>query len=273
MSEADATPDASLTTSAAALERENRALERRLRRMEVNVQQLEGFQDSNSKLLSQVVRDLEAERARSRSLLLNVLPERIVRRLEEGELRIADRYEAVSVLFSDFVDFTQIAARLEPQALIDELNDLFSGFDEICDRHGVEKVKTIGDAYLAVGGLSGASDGSAAVAETALGMLAFLAGRSGGLAEWRIRIGIHTGPLVAGIVGTARFAYDVWGDTVNTASRLETTSEGGRIHVSAEVAERLQPDYEFERRGPIELKGKGPLETFFLRTRRDAPSR
>jgi adenylate cyclase len=251
------------------LEHENRTLVRKLQRLETNVRQLEEFQDSNSKLLSKVVHDLEEERARSRQLLLNVLPERIVQRLEAGESRIADRHGSATVLFSDFADFTHIAATLEPQALIDELNDLFSGFDAICERNGVEKVKTIGDAYLVVGGLSDADeDDVAAVAETALGMCAFVAGRKAALADWNIRIGIHSGPLFAGIVGTNRFAYDVWGDTVNTASRLETASDSGRIHVSAEVATRLEGRYVLEPRGSIELKGKGAVETWFLVGRR-----
>jgi class 3 adenylate cyclase len=251
------------------LDRENRTLERKLRRLEANVQQLEAFQDSNAKLLSKLVRDLEAERARSRQLLLNVLPERIVRRLEAGEARIADRHASATVLFSDLADFTQVAATLEPQALIGELNELFTGFDEICERNGVEKIKTIGDAYLAVGGLSEASaDDVAAIAETALGMCAFVAGRTATLADWQIRIGIHSGPLSAGIVGQSRFAYDVWGDTVNLASRLETTSERGRIHVSMEVARRLEERYVLEPREPIELKGKGIVATAFLVGRR-----
>ena len=252
-----------------ALEHGNRTLARKLGRLETDVRLLEAFQDSNSKLLSQLVRDLEEERARSRQLLLNVLPERIVRRLEAGESRIADRHATATVLFSDFVDFTRIASTLEPQALIDELNDLFSGFDAICERNGVEKVKTIGDAYLVVGGLSETSvDDAAAVADAALEMCAFVAGREGALANWQIRIGAHSGPLFAGIVGTTRFAYDVWGDTVNMASRLETTSEGGRIHVSSELAARLDDRYVLEPRGRIDLKGKGQTETSFLVGRR-----
>jgi len=246
-------------------------LERKLRRMESDHRNLEALQDSNSRLLSQLLRDLEAERARSRELLLNVLPERIVGRLEAGEGRIADRHDAVTVLFSDFVGFTGIAARLEPRVLIDELNDLFSGFDAVCERFGVEKVKTIGDAYLVVGGLSGAGDRRASVAaaaDTALGMLAFVEGRAPGAAAWRLRIGIHTGSLVAGVVGTSRFAYDVWGDTVNVASRLEATSEPGRIHVSEEVARLLEGDFALEPRGLTELKGKGPSLTSFLNGRR-----
>lgn len=250
------------------LELENRTLERKLRRLETNVRQLESLQDSNSNLLSQLLRDLEVERERSRDLLLNVLPERIVGRLEAGEGRIADRHDSVTVLFSDFVDFTRIAAELEPGVLIDELNELFSAFDEACRRNGVEKVKTIGDAYLAVGGLSDATDAAAAVADTALAIAAFLAERPRGRVEWRARIGIHTGSLVAGVVGSSKFAYDVWGDTVNIASRLETTSEPDRIHVSAELAQRLDARFRLEPRGRVDLKGKGELETYWLVGRR-----
>ncbi len=252
----------------AGLERENAILKRQLRRLDANVRQVEEFQDSNARLLSQLLRDLEVERARSRQLLLNVLPERVVERLEAGEERIADRHDPVTVLFSDFVDFTRIASELEPPVLIEELNDLFSGFDAICDRTGVEKIKTIGDAYLVVGGLFDGGDATAAVADTALGMVEFLAGRAASRAHWRVRIGIHTGSVVAGVVGTSRFAYDVWGDTVNTASRLQTTSEPGRIQVSDEVVRRLGDRYLLESRGSIELKGKGSAATCFLNGRR-----
>jgi adenylate cyclase len=253
------------------LERENQILERRLRRLEGNVRQLEEFQDSNATLLTRLLDDLEAERARSRELLLNVLPSRILTRLEAGEQPIADGHESVAVLFSDFADFTRIAAELEPRTLIDELNALFSAFDGICERHGVERIKTIGDAYLAIGGLAGGRAGAVAVADTALEMAAFVHDRTGGAAEWRIRIGLHVGPIVAGIVGVSRFAYDVWGDTVNVASRLETTSEPGKVHVSADVAAALGDSYRLTARGPIELKGKGPMETYFLLGR--APQR
>jgi len=251
------------------LERENRILERRIRRMEDNVRLLEQFRDSNSTLLSRLLRDLEEERAKSRQLLLNVLPERIVRRLEAGESRIADRHDSVTVLFGDFVDFTRISATLSPSVLVEELNELFRGFDEICDATGVEKIKTVGDAYLAVGGLNpDLGDGVGAIAETALRITAFVAEHARLHATWQIRIGIDAGPIVAGVVGASKFAYDVWGDTVNIASRLESTSEPGRIQVSAELAKRLEPSYLLEPRGLVDLKGKGALETFFLVGRR-----
>ena len=255
--------------------RENRILERRLRRLEADIRQVEGFQDANSTLLSRLLRDLEEERAKSQRLLLNVLPQRIIDRLAAGETLIADGHDDVTVLFSDVVGFTTISSELAPAALVEQLNALFSGFDAICDETGVDKIKTVGDAYLAVGGLDatiagmgGAGvAGELAIAETALRMRDFAeerAARSG----WRIRIGIHAGPIVAGVVGTSKFAYDVWGDTVNTASRLETTSEAGRIHVSADLARRLEGEFVVERRGIVDLKGKGSAETYWLVSRR-----
>jgi adenylate cyclase len=251
------------------LERENRILERRLHRLEANVARMEEMNESNSTLLSNLLRDLEAEQKRSEQLLLNVLPQRIIDRLEAGETRIADRHENATVLFSDFVGFTAISAALPPAVLIEELNALFRAFDAICDANGVEKIKTVGDAYLAVGGLEGSAlDGAVAVVNAALGMLDAVEQRRDGAAEWRIRIGINAGPIVAGIVGASKFAYDVWGDTVNVASRLESTSEPGRIHVSAELADRLAAEFEFAPRGAIDLKGKGARETCFLLGRR-----
>jgi len=262
------------------LQRENRILERRLRRLDANVRRLEEFQDANATLLSGLLRDLESERARSRSLLLNVLPRRIVDRLEAGETAIADRHPAVAVLLSDFVGFTGIATDLSPADLVAELNDLFGRFDAICDELGVEKIKTVGDAYLAVAGLDASGDqheldpaAASAIAEAALRMINHVESRTSPRAAWRIRVGLHCGPVVAGIVGVTKFAYDVWGDTVNVASRLETTAEPGRIHVSEALAGRLAGRYALESRGPVELKGKGLMETFvLLGPRRDARS-
>jgi class 3 adenylate cyclase len=248
--------------------RQNRMLERRLRRMEADIAQVEEFQDSNATLLSRLLRDLEAERAKSQRLLLNVLPQRIIDRLAAGEGLIADRHDEVTVLFSDIVGFTTISSELAPSALVEELNALFSGFDAICDETGVDKIKTVGDAYLAVGGLDGDGPaGERAIAEAALRMQAFARERAAA-GGWRVRIGLHAGPIIAGVVGTSKFAYDVWGDTVNTASRLETTSEAGRIHVSADLARRLEATFVVEPRGMVDLKGKGATETYWLVGRR-----
>lgn len=250
------------------LERENRILERKLHRLEANVSRMEEFQGTNSTILSGLLRDLEIERARSHQLLLNVLPQRIIDRLNAGETLIADGHDDVTVLFSDIVGFTTISSETPPSELVSELNAMFSGFDAICDAVGVDKIKTVGDAYLAVGGLAGDGPaGEVAIADAALRMVA-LAGDRAAAGGWRIRIGIHAGPIVAGVVGTSKFAYDVWGDTVNTASRLETTSEPGRIHVSAELARRLRDEFVVERRGMVELKGKGEVETYWLTGRR-----
>ena len=250
--------------SADDLAKENLRLARRLERLEDNVRRLEEFQDSNSTLASRLLTELEAERSKSEALLLNVLPQRIVDRLAAGETLIADRYDAVSVLFSDIVGFTETSARLAPGELIEEMNELFSGFDAICERTGVEKIKTIGDAYLAVGGLGGEADHDAAIAETALQMVEQVSAQAGGGAAWRVRIGLHSGPAVAGVIGTTKFAYDVWGDTVNVAARLEAASEPNRIHVSGTFAAELQDRFRLTSRGTVELKGKGPVETCFL---------
>ena len=261
-----ATPDsAAQPMSPEALLRENRILERRLHRFEANVKRLEEFQQSNSSLLSGLLRDLEAERARSQQLLLNVLPQRVIDRLNAGETLIADRHDDATVLFSDFVGFTTISSALPPDILVDELNALFRAFDAICDAQGVEKIKTVGDAYLAVGGLTGDPvAGAAAIAGTALAMLDAVRSRTGTAADWQLRMGINSGPIVAGVVGASKFAYDIWGDTVNVASRLESTSEPGRIQVAAEFADRMSDRFIFEPRGAIELKGKGAVETCFL---------
>jgi adenylate cyclase len=262
--------------SAEELDKENRRLTRRLQRLEDNVRRLEEFQDSNSTLLSRLLAELEAERAKSERLLLNVLPQRIIDRLAGGETLIADRHESVSVLFGDIVGFTTISARLAPAVLIQELNELFSGFDAICERTGVEKIKTVGDAYLVIGGLDGDPDHAAAIAETALQMIEQVEARpgtSGDGPELRIRIGLHAGPAVAGVIGTTKFAYDVWGDTVNVAARLEAASEPNRIHISGTMAVLLEDRFQLSPRGTVDLKGKGPVETCYLLGRTSGPSR
>jgi class 3 adenylate cyclase len=256
--------------SADELDKENRRLTRRLQRLEDNVERLERFQDSNATLQSRLLAELEEERANSQRLLRNVLPQRIIDRLAAGEALIADRHEAVTVLFSDIVGFTEISARLAPAVLIAEMNELYSGFDAICERTGVEKIKTAGDAYLVIGGLGDEADHGAAIAETALQMIEQVEARAGLGADWRIRIGLHCGPAVAGVIGTTKFAYDVWGDTVNVAARLEAASEPNGIHISGTLAARLQDRFRLAPRGAMELKGKGLVETWFLLGRRDA---
>ena len=252
------------------LEKENLRLGRRLQRLEDNVRRLEEFNDSNSTLASTLLTELEAERSKSERLLRNILPQRIIDRLAAGETMIADRHEAVSVLFGDIVGFTETAARLTPAQLIDEMSELFSGFDAICSMTGIEKIKTIGDAYLAVGGLGAEADHAAAAAETALKIVEQVEAAAKPGSDWRIRIGLHSGPAVAGVIGTSKFAYDVWGDTVNVAARLEAASEPNRIHVSDLFAAQIQDRFWLMPRGAVELKGKGLMETCFLLGRREA---
>ena len=255
--------------SDADLEKQNRVLVRKLNRLQTNMRRVEEIRDVNSKLLSSLMHELDEERTRSTELLLNILPRQIVDRLEAGETLIADRYEHVSVLMSDLVGFTGISSQLSPKVLVAELNRLFSEFDALCAESGMEKIKTIGDAYMAVGGLPGTrEDHVAAAAEMALGMMDVLR-RINEATErgWQIRIGVHTGSAVAGVIGSWKFAYDVWGDTVNIASRLESTSLPDHIQISSPVADALGSAFVVEARGTIELKGKGETETFFLRGR------
>jgi adenylate cyclase len=256
--------------SDADLEKENRRLARKLERLQSNTEQLEEIRDLNSTLLSNLMRELDEARTRSTELLLNIFPQQIVDRLESGETLIADGYEDVSVLMSDLVGFTEVSSRLSPKVLVTELNRLFSEFDALCAACGMEKIKTIGDAYMAVGGLPGTrEDHVAAAADMALGMMQALRRiNEATQGDWRIRIGVHTGPGIAGVIGTWKFAYDVWGDTVNIASRLESSSLPDHIHISFPVATALGPAFEVEPRGVIDLKGKGETETFFLRGRR-----
>jgi adenylate cyclase len=258
--------DDSESAQLAALERENRGLARKLARIEANLRESETMQDGTSRLLSRLTQELEEERARSFALLRNILPQAIIDRLEAGEETIADRYESVTALFSDFVGFTGISSELDAEALVAELNLLFSRFDALCEEHGVEKIKTIGDAYFAVGGLSDTrSDHAVAAAELSLAMLGAVhevEAETG--TGWRIRIGVHTGPAVAGVIGTRKFVYDVWGDTVNVASRLETSAEPDSIQVSEPVATALRGSFELRARGSVELKGKGETPTFQL---------
>ncbi|HEY7024444.1 MAG TPA: adenylate/guanylate cyclase domain-containing protein [Candidatus Limnocylindrales bacterium] len=248
------------------LTRENQRLARRVARLEMSLTQVEQIRDGNAQLLNRLMDDLDVERQRSRDLLLNVLPARIVARLDEGETNIADRHDFVAVVMTDLVGFTPSAAQLTAADLVAELNDLFTRFDAACARRGVEKIKTIGDAYMAVAGLdrddSTASRASVtSAASLALDMFEALV-TSG--ARWQMRIGIHAGPVVAGVIGTRKFAYDVWGDTVNVASRLESTSQPGRIQVSKVVADALESDFLLEPRGKVDLKGKGQTATWFL---------
>lgn len=211
-------------------------------------------------------REVEEANRENERLLLNILPASIARRLRQGETVIADRFDEMTVLFADCVGFTQLSARLSPAEVVECLNDVFSIFDRLADRYGLEKIKTIGDAYMVVGGLTPSSaDHVERVADMALDMITEVARRrersDDGL---EIRVGMHVGPTVAGVIGLKKFIYDVWGDTVNTASRMETLGLPGRIHVTEATYDRLKDSFAFESRGILDVKGKGPLSTYFL---------
>jgi adenylate cyclase len=217
---------------------------------------------------------LAAEQARSESLLHNVLPVGIVDRLKRGERRIADRFENVTILFCDIVNFTAFAAAIPAGEVVGHLDHMFSGFDQLCRSWGVEKIKTIGDAYMAAAGLPEArADHQASVAELALGMQDVVRdyNASAGV-DFQVRIGIHSGPVVAGIIGRSKFIYDVWGDAVNTASRLEAYGLPGRIQVSPTFRDALGDAYLFEERGTVELRATRRMPVHLLLGRRTAGS-
>src|SRR5882762_3407681 len=201
-------------------------------------------------------------------LLLNVLPPSIANKLKQQVGIIAERFDDASVLFADIVGFTPLSARLSPTQLIESLNRVFSGFDELADRHKLEKIKTIGDGYMVAGGLiEQNADHLAAMATMALAMHENVRKLNSQFGDLSLRIGLQVGSVIAGVIGIRKFIYDVWGDTVNTASRLESHGAPGRIHVSDTVFQRLHDRFVFEARGTIELKGRGPLNTYFLNGR------
>jgi adenylate cyclase len=216
--------------------------------------------------LEQSLADLAREKERSEKLLLNILPEEIADLLKDGPSTIAESFDSVSVLFADLCGFTEFSQAIEPRELVGLLDEIFSAFDQLAASHGVEKIKTIGDAYMAVAGLPvRRPDHADAVAKMALGMQDAFAEvmKARGLAM-QVRIGIHTGPVVAGVIGRHKFTYDLWGDTVNLASRMESHGEPSRIHVSQATREILGNRFRFTDRGEVPVKGKGLVRTSFL---------
>jgi class 3 adenylate cyclase len=219
--------------------------------------------------LGQLYADIEVEKERSEELLFQMLPRPIVLRIKNGEALIADRVAEATILFCDLVGFTELSDRLAPEEVVDVLDVLFSRYDALSERSGLEKIKTIGDAYMvAAGVMEPRADHAVVIAEMALSIRAAtdIATRALGVIgrPLQVRIGMHSGPLIAGVIGSNKLIYDIWGDTVNTASRMEHYGEPGRIAVSAATREILGNCFRFEARELIEVKGKGPMETFFL---------
>jgi class 3 adenylate cyclase len=217
-------------------------------------------------LVKQRTKELSDEKQTSERLLLNVLPAPIADRLKSGEGLIVDRFDAVTVLFADIVGFTSLSSRIPPEQLVSILNELFSSFDKLAEKHGLEKIKTIGDAYMVVAGIpQPVANHAHAIAHMALDMLHTVDDFANQQrSELTIRIGIHTGPVVAGVIGQKKFIYDLWGDTVNTASRMESHGVPGRIHLTEASVDLLRDTFEVESREPLEIKGKGRMQTYLI---------
>lgn len=209
---------------------------------------------------------LRLARKRSELLLLNVLPQPVAEQLKKGHRTIAENFADVTVLFADLVDFTKYSVQTSPTELVEILNIIFSKFDRLAELHKVEKIKTIGDAYMAVAGLpTPRPDHAQAIAQMALDMQAAIEQfNAESNSFFQLRIGINSGPVVAGVIGIKKFSYDLWGDTVNTASRMESHGIPGCIQVTQTTYERLQEEYLFEDRGTVYIKGKGEMPTHFL---------
>lgn len=217
-------------------------------------------------LLQYAVRARDRALASAELLLLNVLPASIADRLRRVPGVIADRHDDVTVLFADVVDFTAFSDRTTPERVVAVLDEVFSAFDDLAARFGLEKIKTIGDAYMAVAGVPAPRpDHVEAAADMAIAMQSTLRGVCSTLGlDMHLRIGLNTGPVVAGVIGRHRFIYDLWGDTVNLASRMESTSLPDRIQVTEAVFDRLRGMFEFEPRGEVDVKGKGRVRSYFL---------
>lgn len=222
--------------------------------------------NSMSESIQQSIAVIEEKNRENENLLLNILPGPIAHRLKSGETAIADSYPQATVLFADIVGFTTLSSTREPTEILTFLNGLFTRFDQAAKRHGIEKIKTIGDAYMAVSGILPCHpDHVKQMVQMAFDMLDAVSDyRVLSKIPFSVRIGINTGPVVAGVVGTTKFIYDLWGDTVNLASRMESTGIPGSIQVTRPVFEQLKNEYDFEARGAIEIKGKGMIETWLL---------
>ena len=262
------------------LQKEVRSLSKKLERSEKNKSLLEQMWDRNSKLfqtlnteieqqrmlIQEQNEQLELERQKSEDLLLNILPHPIAQRLKEDPSVIADHYNSTTLLFTDIVGFTKLSESLTPSELVHFLNQIFSSFDNLVEKFQLEKIKTIGDAYMVAGGFpEPRADHVEAIADFALEMRESLSKLNTGKNQSvSMRTGIHTGPAVAGVIGNKKFIYDVWGDTVNTASRMESHGIGGKIQVTYAVFKVLKDKYSLEKRGEIDIKGKGKLVTYWL---------
>ncbi len=253
------------------VERQYRTLRKKLARAERKLEALETLQQQSTNLMGVLMAELDEERSESERLLLNILPAPIAQRLKHEQGVIADHFDSVSVLFADIVGFTPLSETLSAEEMVGWLNDVYSAIDTLVQAHDVEKIRTIGDGYMVAAGVPFPRDDHA-VALTCLALdmkahfetLPPVHGR-----HVEFRIGINSGPLVGGVIGTHKFQYDIWGDTVNTAARMESHGVPGRIHISTASYELIKEEFMCEPRGTIEVKGKGQMETWFV----EQPSR
>ena len=266
------------------IQKQIRSLTKKLERSEMNRSHLEQMWDRNSNLfqtlnseiehqrtlIQQQHQQLELGRQKSEDLLLNILPRPIAQRLKEDQSVIADYFHSTTVLFTDIVGFTKLSENLSPSELVQFLNKIFTSFDNLVEKYQLEKIKTVGDAYMVAGGFPEPRlDHVEAIADLALemqdSMVRFHTEKNQSVS---MRTGIHTGPAVAGVIGIKKFIYDVWGDTVNTASRMESHGIGGQIQVSHATYKVLKDKYILKKRGSIEIKGKGKLTTYWLQRKK-----
>ena len=222
-----------------------------------------------NKFISRTKEIIEKEKRRSDDLLLNILPEETAAELKSKGKVQPKRFDSVSVMFTDFKGFTAYSDKLSPEELVDSIDYYFSNFDKIIERHGLEKIKTVGDAYMCAAGLPYPSpDHAVKIVEAALEISEFVKESKKNdpddMTRFDIRIGVNSGPVVAGVVGTKKFAYDIWGDTVNIASRMESNSEPGRINISEETYRLVKDYYSCSYRGELEAKNKGLMKMYFV---------
>jgi class 3 adenylate cyclase len=222
-------------------------------------------QELEQKVLQRTL-ELKHEQSKAKELLYNILPVELVNELETTGRAAPTRHESATVLFTDFSGFTAAAATMPADRMIAELNDIFAAFDDIADECGVEKIKTIGDAYMAAAGLpKPCADHAQRCVRAGLRMLNYIEQRNQtSVFKWHLRVGIHSGPVVAGVVGKRKYAFDIWGDTVNIAARMESSGEAGRVNVSAYTSDLAREHYTCEYRGKVSAKGKGEIDMYFV---------